>query len=86
MIIDLKALGPTKYCNFNFNNILIGDPSKFTIEVRVIPMILDEQALFASHELYMGFLNYMLNSNINFEKKKNLATSENINNLLSFLQ
>ena len=82
---DLKALSPTKYCDFNFTNILIGNLNKFTIEVRVIPMLLDSAALSAASDLYSSFMNFISTSNVGYKKQKLKANAKNIKNLFKAL-
>ncbi len=82
VVSELKMLAPTKYCDFNFNNILIGDPDKFTVEVRVIPMLLDSAALVAANDLYMSFLEFIKTTNHQYSQQKFLATEQNMSMLI----
>ena len=83
--MELKELKPVKYCDFNFNNILIGDPQKLTVEVRVIPMIMDSAALCAANDLYQGFIRFILESDHSYEKQKKQPTQDEIQSLLSLV-
>lgn len=84
-VSDLKQLSPTKYCDFNFNNILIGNPDKFTIEVRAIPMILNAAAMNAASDLYISFINFISTSDFTYSPLKKEPTSENVTELLQLL-
>ncbi|MFO0744832.1 MAG: amidoligase family protein [Myxococcota bacterium] len=52
----LKALEPTKYCDFNLQNLVYRTPGKDTFEVRVLPVSLDVAQVLAAAELFEAIL------------------------------
>lgn len=84
-VIELKSLAPTKYCDFNFTNILTGNPDKFTVEVRVIPMMLDAAALGGASDLYMSFMNFICTTDIEYPMQKLEPTQAHAAQLLELI-
>ena len=56
----LQELELSKYCDFNLLNMLTGDASKHTFEVRILPSTLDAHLIVAFAELFQGILNWCL--------------------------
>ncbi len=52
----LGTLGLTKYCDFNLSNLIAGTKDKHTFEVRILPAILDADAVIAAAGLFQGLL------------------------------
>ena len=82
----LKDLGLNKYCDFNLVNLLRGDNTKLTVEIRAIPMILDADALFGATQFYFGVLQ-LFGCMKDYECMQSLPpTDENIRELLCKLE
>ena len=56
----LKTTGLTKYCDFNLSNLVVGDADKFTFEVRVLPVWMEEEPILEA----IGLLSFVLRDQI----------------------
>lgn len=54
----LGGVGLTKYCDLNLTNLLTGRPEKHTVEVRVLPALLEPALLMAAAALFEGVLGW----------------------------
>lgn len=54
----LGGAGLTKYCDLNLANLLTGRPEKHTVEVRVLPVLLETPSLMAVAALFEGVLGW----------------------------
>ena len=54
----LGAAGLIKYCDLNLANLLTGRPEKHTVEVRVLPALLEAEPMMAAAALFEGVLGW----------------------------
>jgi hypothetical protein len=54
----LGGAGLTKYCDLNLANLLTGRAEKHTVEVRVMPAVLEVEPLMAAAALFEGVLGW----------------------------
>ena len=68
VVASLKSAGATKFCDFNFVNILNGHPTKMTFEVRITPMTFNVDALVAATDFFHQFLQSVKNTNHDYDQ------------------
>lgn len=61
-IHSLAQFEVTKYCNFNFKNMIELNADKYTFEVRIFPVWLDGQRIVEAAGLFEGILYWSINS------------------------
>jgi len=86
VVAALKGAGATKFCDFNFANILNGDPNKMTIEVRIIPMTFNVDALVAATVFFNQFLQSVIHTDYDHTSDIFPAEPENIEALITELE
>ena len=66
---QLRQTGPSKFCDFNFINLLGTDPDKQTFEVRILPGTMDAALISKSIRLFEAMLLACVNDRIGMRTK-----------------
>jgi hypothetical protein len=82
----LLSRGASKYCDCNFINLLLDDPAKCTVEIRIIPMNPDSVALWAATQFFFQFLSLSQQSESDFNHSPFVGTDEDVHRLLLELE
>ncbi|MEL6927882.1 MAG: amidoligase family protein [Cyanobacteria bacterium J06600_6] len=84
-VLQLKQLQLTKYCDFNFKNLVYFTQDKYTLEVRIFPVWLEAESIVMAAELIVSMLQLAVASPYLSQKESFNPDSSQVHKFLSQL-
>ena len=81
--VQLKQLKLSKYCDFNFKNLVNDLPNKYTLEARIFPVWLEAKSIIMAAELIEGMLNLAIDTKYVAAHEPLVWDLEQVQNFLS---